>query len=99
MPRRLEFITTVDKNARLPRSRMRQINEYLQLYIEQDIYCAFGKPRRSNRANKYYWSCVIAPIHEAMIDAGIAFMETNEGIKMVTAEAIHTLFKHKYLQP
>ena len=99
MPRALEFTTTVSEDAKLPKTRRRQVRDYLELYKGEEIHCKFGKPRRSNRANRYYWSCVISPIHEAMIDAGVAFMETNDGIKMVTAEAIHTLFKHKYLEP
>lgn len=97
MPRKITITTTVDDSGRLPKSRSDQIRNHLQLFAGSEIQITIGKPKRSTRANRWYWKCCIGRIHEAMIDAGVSFMETNNGIKMVTAEALHTYFKHKYL--
>ena len=99
MPRKITITTTVDEGGRLPKTRAEQIRGHLKLFAGSDVQITIGKPKRSTRANRYYWSCIIGAIHEAMIEAGVAFMETNEGIRMVTSEALHELFKERYLQP
>lgn len=97
MPKAMSFISRVDDHGHLPEHRREQIATYLTLFAGGEVQIKIGKPTRTNRANRYYWSCVIGPIHEAMIDAGVGFMETNDGIKMVTAEILHDVFKQKYL--
>jgi len=92
-------VTDVSEDGRLPKSRRDQIAGHLQLFAGGPVRIQIGRPKRSSRANRFYWRCVIGVVHEAMIDAGIGFMETNDGIQMVTAEALHTLFKYKYLEP
>ena len=99
MPLPLEIRTTVDDSGRLPKKYSRWIAEHLQLYAGREVAIRIKAPTRSTRANAYYWGAIISPIRTAMIEAGIGFFETDQGIKAVTSDAIHEWFKSKYLPP
>ena len=96
MPQALEIITEVRDNT-IPTYRKEQIKSYLALYEGTDVCIRIGKPKRSTLANSYYWGLVIEPIRIAMIDAGIGFIGTPDGISALSPEALHEFFKRKYL--
>lgn len=97
MPRAIEIITEVDSEGKIPKKYTRFIRDQLMMYAGGEVRIQVGRPKRTTRANAYYWAAVIEPIRLAMLDAGIGWMETNDGIKAVSAEALHHHFKTKYL--
>ena len=99
MPRPLEIITQVSPDGKIPKKHSEHVRDHLKLYADGDVRIRLSRPKRTSRANRFYWAGIISPIRLAMIEAGIGFMETNEGIKAVTADAIHRYFKWNYLDP
>ena len=89
MPHALKFRTTVQEGGRLPKYRQKSIRSYLELCEGQEIEIRLGKPKRTTKANAFYWVGVIAPIQAAAAEAGEA----------VSAQALHEYFKAKYLPP
>ncbi len=87
MPRRLELIAPVDADGKLPKATRVQIGMYLSLYAGGEVALTLGPKRRSTAANRFYWSCRIAPVRLALLESGQAH----------SAEVIHEHFKRKYL--
>lgn len=88
MPHSLDLVFDVDEDGRLTdRRRARWMWEQLRFYAGGKVRIRISRPKRSNRANAYYWACIIEPIRKALMESG----------QVLTAEAIHSHFKAKYL--
>lgn len=61
----------------------------LKLYAGREVRIQVSSPKRSNKANAFYWVGVIGEIQRAAAEAGHA----------VSANALHEYFKAKYLSP
>ena len=87
MPRRLELIVSVDEDGNLPKMTRVHIGMYLSLYAGGEVQINLGPKKRSTRANSFYWRNIISPIRMALLESGQAH----------SAEAIHEVFKRRYL--
>jgi hypothetical protein len=87
MARPLDISCEVDADGRIPKTRSRQIAQYLKLYAEREVRITLGAPKRSTAANSYYWGVVIPSIQRGMHEAGM----------VASAEAIHEAMKRRYL--
>ena len=97
MPQALDITCEVSDKGAIPRKYSEWVRDHLQLYAGGEVRIRVSRPKRTTRANRYWWGYVLETIRQAMIEAGIGFMETNEGIKAVSSEALHHHFKTKYL--
>ncbi|HYG68163.1 MAG TPA: hypothetical protein VD838_10905 [Anaeromyxobacteraceae bacterium] len=61
----------------------------LRLYAEGEVEVTIRKPKRSGRANAYWWGAVLPAIQRGLAEAGQA----------VSCEALHVHFAEKYLPP
>src|SRR5690606_39444582 len=60
-----------------PRKYSEWVRDHLQLYAGGEVRIRVSRPKRTTRANRYWWGYVLETIRQAMIEAGIGFMETN----------------------
>ena len=89
MPEPLTFACTVSKDGRLPDACRELVRRTLRLYAEGEVEVTIRKPKRSNRANAYWWGVVLPAIQRGLAEAG----------KAVSCEALHVHFAEKYLPP
>ena len=87
MPRPLDIVTNVSDEGKINDTYRRIIAESLRMYAGSPVRLRLSPPRRSSRANAYYWAGIIQPIQVACADAGRA----------VSGQALHEYFKQKYL--
>jgi len=88
MPRPLDFETDLGADGRFAdRRRALWLADQLRLFAPGTVRIRVSRPRRSSRANSYYWAGVIEPIRRALADAG----------RPVSAEVLHEYFKGLYL--
>ena len=99
MPDAVDITVPVNEQGHLSRTRREWLKRQLAAYAGKDVRIRITNPKRSSRANRYYWAAVIGPIRQAMLEAGIGFIEVGDEVKPVTAEMIHAYFKQKYLTP
>lgn len=90
MPKALDETFYVTDDGKLADQRRAEwLRSQLQLYAGGQVRIRIGRPKRSTRANAYYWGVVIATVREALMEAGMP----------VSAEALHVHFKRRYLEP
>ena len=89
MPKAIDKTWTVDERGHLPRSAREHIAGQLKLYAGRDVRVRLSRPKRTTKANAYYWSQIIEPIRIALLEAG----------QPAPAEAIHEVMKRRYLEP
>lgn len=90
MPRATDDTFDVDEDGRITdRRRAEWVWSQIKLYAGRKVRIRISSPKRSTRANAYYWSCIIEPIRLAMMEAGHPH----------SAETIHRHFKALYLAP
>lgn len=89
MPRPIDIRCEVDENGHLPRKMRVLLGGQLKLYAGREVRIQVSSPKRSSKANAFYWVGVIGEIQRRAAEAGHA----------VSAQALHEYFKAKYLQP
>lgn len=67
MTGQLQFTADVDERGHLPKTRRAQIAAFLRQRAGGPVQVTLGNPRRSTRANAFYWGCVIAPVQHAYL--------------------------------
>tara|TARA_R110000822_G_scaffold103213_5_gene229803 strand:- start:254 stop:703 length:450 start_codon:yes stop_codon:yes gene_type:complete len=87
MPRPLDIVTNVGHDGAIPSSHKRRIADHLMLFAGSPVRLQVTAPKRSNKANAFYWAGVIRPIQIACADAGRA----------VSGQGLHEYFKQLYL--
>lgn len=88
MPLPIDVTLEVDEKGKLvDRRRAEWLWSNLRLYAGSEVRIRISRPKRSTRANAYYWGVVIETIRRALLDAGQA----------ISAEALHEHFKRLYL--
>lgn len=97
MPRATDITCEVAGDGSIPKKYREHIRDNLKLYAGGEVRIRLSRPKRSTRANAYWWGYVLEEIRQGMLEAGIGWMETNDGIKAVSAEILHHHFKSKYL--
>jgi len=87
MPQPIDIIVEVDEEGRIPAERWRWMHTYLQLYAGRSARFRISSPKRSSKANSFYWVGIVQPIWVAATEAGIA----------ATMQGIHDYYKQKFL--
>lgn len=96
MPRPLDITATVE-NGRLPDHTRQQIAAYLPLFEGREARVRISSPKRTTRANAFYWVAILDQVRRGLNDAGYAFIQTASGPEPVTSEVLHEYFKARYL--
>ncbi|MDX1545606.1 MAG: hypothetical protein R3247_01380 [Rhodothermales bacterium] len=89
MPQAVDMTWTVGDDGHLPRAARRFLAAQLKLYAGGEVRIRLSRPKRTTKANAYYWAAVIQPIRAALLEAG----------QVASAEDVHELFKARYLAP
>lgn len=90
MPQAVDIVLSVDENGTITdRQKAEWLWSQIRFYAGRKVRIRVSAPARSSRANSYYWGAVIEAIWKACLMAGIP----------TTREALHELFKRRYLQP
>ncbi len=87
MPLGLELLIPVRDDGTLPPGFGALIRDKLREFAGGEVMLSITGPRRSTKANGYYWGCVIAPIQYGWHLMG----------KDYTGTALHNHFKDLYL--
>lgn len=98
MPKALDILATVTGGT-LPIHARQQIKAYLPLFDGRDVRVRISSPKRSSRANSYYWVAIIDRIRKELNDAGYAWIQGESGNEPVTSAVLHEYFKARYLSP
>lgn len=89
MPKQYERIIDIDERGRIADAYERELLKmYFTLYASGKMRIRLSKPKRSSRANRYYFGVVIETIRRARLEAGM---------EPVSAEDLHRHFKMLYL--
>lgn len=98
MPRAIDFTCDVDEAGHIPAARRRFVADQLRMYAGGQVRIRLSKPKRSTRANSFYWAGVIDPIKDAMNEAG-AMVHTSEtgAYSPVTSKMVHDMMKKRHL--
>lgn len=98
MPRATDIVCEVSPDGKIPKRHSAHIRDQLKLYAGGDVRIRVSRPKRSSRANAFYWAGIIEPIRIGMTEAGLGMMTAPDGTPtMVTSEALHYHFKCKHL--
>lgn len=89
MPKAIDRTFEVSQDGHLPATARAFIAGQLQLYAGGDVRLHISRPKRTTKANAFYWAGIIEPIRLALLEAG----------QPAPAEAIHEVFKRRYLPP
>jgi len=88
MPKKVDIVAVLDEDGRIKDPNRRDwLRGQFLLFGGGKVRIQLSKPKRSSRANKYYWKGVIGTIWQACLEAGI----------QTTTGALHEEFKEKYL--
>ncbi len=88
MPQPIDTVIHVGEDGHLSSSARKMIADYIKQYAGGELWLRLSKPKRSSRANRWYWVAVIRPVRVALLDAGYTG---------ITEDDVHRLFKGRYL--
>ena len=88
MPVKLTHTMSVSTDGELPHTFWLVLSQYVKLFAGKRVQITIGSPKRSNKANSFYWAAVITPIWAAGLEAGM----THD------SDFWHEHFKKRYLK-
>lgn len=80
----------VQEGGTFRRGDYEAVQRYLRFYAGRTVRVRLSAPKRSTKANAYYWGVVIETIRLARLEVGM---------KPVASEDLHRHFKRLYLPP
>ncbi len=83
----LELTFEISEDAKLPKRVAQQIRAWVRQNAGGTVMWSLGRPRRSTRANAYYWVCIATIQRGYLLHAGKAY----------TDWALHEHYKATYL--
>lgn len=89
MPAACRHLARVDEDGRINDLVRRQVAADIARFRGRDVEITISPPKRSSRANSYYWGHVLKQIRIAADESG----------QHVTQEALHGYYKQKYADP
>lgn len=69
----IELTFEIGEDATLPKRAAAQIRAWVRQHAGHTVMWTLGKPRRSTRANSYYWACIATIQHGYLAHAGTSY--------------------------